>query len=199
MAKILRAGAARRDITPEVGTLLYGYNPHQVSTSVHDPLNVTAAAFSDTKETVLLLTVTVGDFQTALSNEIREKIGSDAYPLKLHDGRQNGHIPGTKEYKEYAEKLDKAGQFGPSRITIDVDSISELVSHYHGTGILLKTKDGRWREIERITIHPEIIGVAVNNLDGKEAQTTTFTIRYSKDGYHIAPDYPSRKGEKAKR
>ena len=33
MAKILLAGAARRDITPEVGTLLYGYNPHQVSTS----------------------------------------------------------------------------------------------------------------------------------------------------------------------
>ena len=75
MTKILLAGAARRDITPEVGTLLYGYNPHQVSTSVHDPLNVTAAAFSDTRETALLLTVTVGDFQTALSDEIREKIG----------------------------------------------------------------------------------------------------------------------------
>ena len=75
MTKILLAGAARRDITPEVGTLLYGYNPHQVSTSVHDPLNVTAAAFSDTRETALLLTVTVGDFQTELSNEIRGKIG----------------------------------------------------------------------------------------------------------------------------
>ena len=75
MTKILLAGAARRDITPEVGTLLYGYNPHQVSTSVHDPLNVTAAAFSDTRETALLLTVTVGDFQTELCNEVREKIG----------------------------------------------------------------------------------------------------------------------------
>lgn len=131
--------------------------------------------------------------------KIREKIGSDAYPLKLHDGRQNGHIPGTKEYKQYAEKLAKAGQFGPSRLTIDVDGIRELVFRYRGTGVLLKTRDGRWREIERITIHPEIIGVAVNNLYGKESQTTTFTIRYSKDGYHIAPDYPSRKGEKAKR
>ncbi len=76
MEKILLAGAARRDITPEVGTLLYGYNPHQVSTSVHDPLSVTAAAFSDGTETALLLTFTVGDFQTALSNEIREKIGA---------------------------------------------------------------------------------------------------------------------------
>lgn len=76
MEKILLAGASRRDITPEVGTLLYGYNPHQVSTSVHDPLNVTAAAFSDGTETVLLLTFTVGDFQTALANEVREKIST---------------------------------------------------------------------------------------------------------------------------
>lgn len=75
MQKTFLAGAARRDITPKVGTLLYGYNPHQVSTSVHDPLNVTAVAFSDDTETVILLTVTVGDFQTALCDEIREKIG----------------------------------------------------------------------------------------------------------------------------
>lgn len=30
------------------------------------------------------------------------------------------------------------------------------------------------------------------------AETTTFTIRYSKKGLHIVPDYPSRKGDKAK-
>jgi Neutral/alkaline non-lysosomal ceramidase. len=70
-------GAAREDITPAVGTLLYGYNPHQLSTSVHDPLNVTAVAFRQGNDTVLLVTVTVGDFQTELSNEIRAEIGRD--------------------------------------------------------------------------------------------------------------------------
>ena len=42
---VFLAGAAREDITPAVGTLLYGYTPDTVSTSVHDPLSVTAAAF----------------------------------------------------------------------------------------------------------------------------------------------------------
>ena len=31
---IFKAGAARADTTPEIGTLLYGYNPHQVSLQV---------------------------------------------------------------------------------------------------------------------------------------------------------------------
>lgn len=69
------AGAARADITPAVGTLLYGYNPHQVSTSVHDNLNVTALAMRQGEDTALLMSITVGDFQTELCNEIREKIG----------------------------------------------------------------------------------------------------------------------------
>lgn len=129
---------------------------------------------------------------------IRQKIGSEEYPLNLHKGRQNKHIPGTHEYKQYVEKLSKKGEFGPSRLTIDEETIKALVEKYHGTGILLKKKDGSWRGVERITVHPDTVGVAVNNLTGAEADTMVFTIRYSKDGYHIVPDYPSRKGDKAK-
>ena len=36
------AGAAREDNTPVIGTLLFGYNPFNESTSVHDPLQATA-------------------------------------------------------------------------------------------------------------------------------------------------------------
>ena len=64
--KIFEAGAAREDITPPVGTLLYGYTPDMVSTSVHDPLNVTAAAFRQGEDAALLLSVTLGDFNTGL-------------------------------------------------------------------------------------------------------------------------------------
>ena len=74
---LFEAGAAREDITPAVGTLLYGYTPDTVSESVHDPLSVTAAAFRQNGETVLLLTVTVGDFGTGLCREIREAIAED--------------------------------------------------------------------------------------------------------------------------
>lgn len=68
------AGAAREDITPPVGTLLYGYAPDVVSTSVHDPLNVTAAAFRQDGQSALLLSVTVGDFNTGLCGRIRGEI-----------------------------------------------------------------------------------------------------------------------------
>ena len=81
---VFEAGAAREDITPPVGTLLYGYTPDTVSESVHDPLSATAAAFRQGGETVLLLTVTVGDFGTALCTEIRERIARE---LGLSAGR----------------------------------------------------------------------------------------------------------------
>lgn len=68
------AGAARADITPAVGTLLYGYNPHQVSTSIHDHLSVTALAVAQGDDKVLMTTVTVGDFQTALVWELRQQM-----------------------------------------------------------------------------------------------------------------------------
>ena len=110
----------------------------------------------------------------------------------------NKHIPGTHEFAQYTANLAAKGEYGPSRLTIDATALQEIVDRYHGTGILLRSDDGRWRGIERITVHPEIIGIAVNNRTGKEAETTTFTIRYSKNGLHIVPDYPSRKGDKAK-
>ncbi len=84
MSNRFMTGVAREDITPEVGTLLYGYNPHTVSTSIHDPLQVTAIAFHLGEDSAMLLTVTVGDFGTALSDEIRDSIGKE---LDLPTGR----------------------------------------------------------------------------------------------------------------
>ena len=71
------AGAARADITPAVGTLLYGYNPHQESTSIHDNLDVTAMAVRQGDDTAILMSVTVGDFQTELVNEIKGLISAE--------------------------------------------------------------------------------------------------------------------------
>ena len=65
-------GAAREKITPPVGTLLYGYTPDVVSESVHDDLTATAAAVSSGSQTALLISLTLGDIQTALCDELRE-------------------------------------------------------------------------------------------------------------------------------
>lgn len=130
---------------------------------------------------------------------IRKKIGTEEFPLTLHEGRQNKHIPGTNEYNQYVKRLQEAGKHGPSRITVDVDTVKNLVDKYHGSGVLIFDKDGRWKQKERITVHPDNIGITVNIETGEEKETSVFTIHYSKKGYHIVPDYPDRKGEKAEK
>ncbi len=78
MAGIFKAGAAKENITPKVGTLLYGYVPDSVSTSVHDGLELTAVAFEQGGEAALIVPVTVGDLQTKLSDELRRLAGEAA-------------------------------------------------------------------------------------------------------------------------
>ena len=71
---VFKAGASRQAITPEIGTLLYGYTPDLKSESIHDNLSVTALALSQGDEICLMLTVEIGDIQTALCDETRTKI-----------------------------------------------------------------------------------------------------------------------------
>lgn len=51
MSKKLMLGVSRRDITPEVGGNLMGYNPHIYSEKINDNLTATAFVFQygDTK------------------------------------------------------------------------------------------------------------------------------------------------------
>ena len=66
-------GAARRLITPPVGTELYGYEPGIFSTCVHDDLTATALAFGSGREAAMLISLTLGDLQTALCGEMRQE------------------------------------------------------------------------------------------------------------------------------
>ena len=71
MQKPFQAGAARAVITPAVGTCLYGYVPNWESTSMHDDLTLTAAAFRQDGQSALLVSVEVGDIHTDLCGEMR--------------------------------------------------------------------------------------------------------------------------------
>lgn len=130
---------------------------------------------------------------------IRRRIQGGEFPLTIHQGRQNNHVPGTREYKQYVEHLQREGRHGPSKISISGPEIEHLIETYKGTGNLARDKRGRWRNEELITVHPGKIGIAVNDRTGKEADTTVFRIHYSKDGVHISPDYPSKKGAKCRK
>lgn len=128
---------------------------------------------------------------------VRQLIMSGKYPLTIHKPKQRKHILGTKEYVEYSNSLKSKNKYGPSRLTVSEDDAQILVDKYCGTGIILRNKNGEWRKVELITIHPDDIGIAVNDMTGVEANTSTFKIHYSKDGTHVVPDYPSKKGAKA--
>lgn len=130
---------------------------------------------------------------------MREMINSGSVPLEILTGQQRKHIPGTLEYNQYVAKLSKSGQYGPSRLTISEADAQALVDKYHGTGILERNgKTGEWRNVEIITVHPDSVGIAVDNRTGAEADTMVFKIHYGKRGTHIVPDYPSKKGAKAR-
>ncbi len=66
----LLCGAAREDITPAIGTCLYGDRPDIHSEAIHDRLYVTAVAFSDEKTTFVLVTCDVCEIDTGLSLRI---------------------------------------------------------------------------------------------------------------------------------
>ena len=70
----LYLGVARRDITPKIGTALYGYTPGHFSTAVNDPLTATALYFKQNGIEALVLSVTLGTLSNELADEIMSKI-----------------------------------------------------------------------------------------------------------------------------
>lgn len=126
-------------------------------------------------------------------------IAGEKYPPEIFVGRQRKHIVGTPEFLRYSDEYKRDNEFGPSWLTISEEDMQKLIYQYRGTGILPRDKHGNWINCEIITMHPDIVGVAVNNKTGAEAETMVFKIHYSKDGTHIVPDYPSKKGAKARK
>ena len=130
-----------------------------------------------------------------IEQEIRSRILSNEFPKSIRIGQQRKHQKGTHEYKQYVKIFKEKGEYGPSRITISNNEIEQMIYKYAGTG-KIRIKNGKWLNYEMITTNDKIVGVVVNNLTGEEVLTTTFKIHYSKNGVHIVPDYPSKKGNK---
>lgn len=124
--------------------------------------------------------------------KVKNDIQSGRKNLGINKGQQNKHIERTNEYNQYVQKFKELNQYGPSKIIINLDEITELVNKYSGHG-KINIKNGKWDNKELILNNNKIVGIAVNNLTGKEAETTVFKIHYSKSGVHIVPDYPSKR------
>lgn len=148
-------------------------------------------AASREKQEAILLTDSQGSGIIENESVVRTKIIPSMKTDFVVD-RQKIHRKGTEMYKNRKAALEAKGKYGPSYITISDEEIIELVNRFKGTGII-RTKNGKWNNQEVIVTNETVIGVAVNDITGKEVGTTVFKIHYSKNGIHIVPDYPSKK------
>lgn len=71
---MLKAGFARLDVTPPLGTILAGYFSPRYATGVLDPLELNAVAFSDGENTDVLITFDALGMRESFCTEIRELI-----------------------------------------------------------------------------------------------------------------------------
>lgn len=75
MEQKLLMGAAREDITPRIGSRIFGYSPNQYSEFVRDGLTATALAFQSGERRTMMITVSVCEVDTGLMRELRREIG----------------------------------------------------------------------------------------------------------------------------
>ena len=106
--------------------------------------------------------------------KLQNKLREIAESLQVHSGKQGKHIVGHNNFIK-----------GRSYLTISEDEVLKLVREKSGTGKIIRSKDGKYLNKEKIKVK-ENIGVYVD-LDGKEIPTNAFIIHYAKDGVHIVP------------
>jgi hypothetical protein len=101
------------------------------------------------------------------------------YGIRVNQ-RQNNHIEGTKQYKEYARELEKEGR-KPSVLRKDAQA---LIDKYAGSGTISKRKGEPPREKIRSS---EVVGKVWSPESERWTETHTFVIVYSKGDAHIFP------------
>ena len=76
LAAEFRVGTAKADITPPIGSRMYGYGARgtNVSTGVHDPLFAKALVVSDGSVEVALVTLDLGSFGADNTRRVRELV-----------------------------------------------------------------------------------------------------------------------------
>ena len=83
----MKAGFARLDMTPPLGTPLAGYYSQRLATDVLDPLSLNALALSDGGSTAVLITADMLGIRRAYTDEIRalvaERVGISADHVML--------------------------------------------------------------------------------------------------------------------
>lgn len=113
--------------------------------------------------------------------KIRSRIGSDEFPLKVHEDRQGKHISTAKTFDKTKNKSFLAVCDNKKALEFS----QKIIDKYHGKGELQHDIRNEWKHTELIEAN-EIIGF-VEDIDGVLRETNRAIIHYSKTGAHIVP------------
>lgn len=117
----------------------------------------------------------IGEWQARATDDLSNTV---------NPGKQNKHIPGTREYEAKVKSVRKRGYHAPSRLVISVEEAERLIRENAGKGNATIVH-GVWRGREKC-MADYVIGYVVGR-DGAERPTRGFTIHYSKGDAHIVP------------
>ena len=150
----LKAGFAREDITPKIGTALYGYKPNNFSESVHDPLAVSAVCLEKDGLRVLLLDFDLCLISNELTLELKQMIEKKTgipvsniitHATHTHSGPNVGGEKGWGEIDhEYADTVMK-----PKAVLAAKNACRELVDVKIGIGTTESRVGMNRRMVER--------------------------------------------------
>ena len=122
--------------------------------------------------------------------EERRKISDGTYPLRIVPGRQRKHIPGTKEFEDKQDVMQRKSP-GSKPAVLETDA-NAFVKKYKGTGEIRMTNGSDYpREIIDADF---VVGKTWVQTKQKYVNTKRIMILYSGDGVHIVPVSDYKKG-----
>ncbi|WP_162300659.1 phage minor capsid protein [Anaerosacchariphilus polymeriproducens] len=125
-----------------------------------------------------------GIAKTNPSDIIKERIKTSEYSTKLSKQQYYKHVEGTKQYNDYMRSRTAKGNTPQSIITIDAETVQDIINNYSGSGKVKVLNSGVISNVEFVT-YSEIVGKYHNGTDW--TNTKRFAIHYGKKGTHIVP------------
>lgn len=119
--------------------------------------------------------INLDDIIELSDKEISKHIKSGRVNRKILAGKQGKHIKGHNNYVQ-----------GKSYLTISIEEAQKIVNKYAGSGILLRTRTGKWKKQEVVFLN-SVIGVDIDNITNIPYEAEGFKIHYSNGGVHIVP------------
>jgi len=212
LAAEFRVGTAKADITPPIGSRLYGYGARgtNVSTGVHDPLFAKALVVSDGSVEVALVTLDLGSFGADNTRRVRELvrrevdldgvllIASHTHSAPVFDPSfpdPDASWLSSMEEKAARAVIEAHGRLRPARLAVGWGRVEE--GHNRRKVLPDGSVEMMWGNRERLPTSPVDYSVAVVAFDSPDGEPLATLVNFAchpvvlgPENLEISADYP---------